>query len=438
MSRLVNGLCCCAAAWLLGVVPAQAGTVRVADGAISYTAAPGEANVVTVTPTGLTETGAPLSVGAGCTLANPTTATCTVASDAGVAADLGDGDDTLDGDGTSRPLSVRGGPGADTITGGLGADNLFGDEDADTLVGDESTSSVNNDDQEDDLLDGGPGADSMSGGDHADVFDQGPVLDGTDTINGGDGFDTVAYDARDTAVVVDLHALAGRGGQSGEDDVLVGVEDAYGGAGEDALTGSDADNVLVGGEGGDRIIGGPGFDVLDGEGGPDRLFARDSFIDRVECGAGDDRADVDAGADILRDCEAEPAPAPAHLILTSGQVAPFTPPALSVGVSARPGIRRGILRVRVSSAARAMLTATVQGTVGKRRVRMSAAGAADNRGTAWLSLRLTPSAWRHIRRTRRGVQLQLTVTGTRSGETATARATIRVFGTRVLPWPLRG
>lgn len=405
---------------------------------MSYTAAPGEANVVTVTPTGLTETGAPLSVGAGCTLANPTTATCSVVSDAGVSADLGDGDDTLDGDGTSWPLSVRGGPGADTLTGGLGADDLSGNEDADTLVGDENANPVNDDDQEDDLLDGGPGADSMFGGDRADVFDQGPVFDGTDTINGGAGFDTVAYDARSTAVVVDLLAVAGRGGQSGEDDVLLGVEDAYGGAGEDTLTGSDGDNVLAGGEGGDRIIGGPGFDVLAGEGGPDRVFARDNFIDRVECGAGDDRAEFDVSADIVRDCEVESAPAPAPLILTGPQATPFTPPALSVGVSARPGIRRGTLRVRVSSAARAMLTATVRGTVGKRRVHVSAAGPADNGGTAWLSLRLTPSAWRHIRRTRRGVPLQLTVTGARNGETATARATIRVFRTRVLPWPFRG
>lgn len=426
--------------WLAAAVPAQAGTAQVIGGAISYTAAPGEANVVTVTPTGLTETGAPLSVGAGCTLANPTTATCTVGSDAGMTADLGDGADTFDGDGTSRPLSVRGGPGADTITGGWSADDLFGDEGTDTLVGDESTSDpLTDQDWEDDLLDGGPGADTMWGGGQADVFDQGAAPDGADTINGQGGLDAVAYDERSAAVLVDLNAVAGTGGQSGEGDVLIGVEDAYGGAGDDTLTGSDADNVLAGGEGGDRIVGGPGEDVVAGDGGPDRVFARDSFMDLVECGTGDDRAEVDAGADTVRDCESDPPPAPAPpLLLISGQPAPYTPPALSVGVSGRPGIRRGILRVRVSGAARAMLTATVQGTVGTRRVRVSAAAVADNRGAAWLSLRLAPSAWRHIRRARRGVPLQLTVTAARDGETATARATIRVFRTRVLPWPLRG
>ena len=95
--------------------------------------------------------------------------------------------------------------------------------------------------------------------------------------------------------------LCGMGGN----DTLIGGADndvLMGGAGADVLFGGSGNDNLVGGSGRDTIAGGTGNDRLAGDGGVDRLrgnsgidviYARDGVADRVDGGAGLDRARLD-------------------------------------------------------------------------------------------------------------------------------------------------
>jgi Ca2+-binding RTX toxin-like protein len=95
-----------------------------------------------------------------------------------VGATKGEGDNVM-----SDIEVVIGGSGDDSITGSPKRDILRGGAGDDTLVGNDG----------DDLLVGGDGADVIKGGlgdDTIMVID----LNSTDTVDGGDGFDSVAYD----------------------------------------------------------------------------------------------------------------------------------------------------------------------------------------------------------------------------------------------------
>lgn len=86
-----------------------------------------------------------------------------------------------------------------------------------------------------------------------------------------------------------------------------GIEDAIGGAGDDAITGNRLANrldggrgedTINGGEGRDVLIGGHGNDSLSGHAGDDRLYGEDGG-DILLAGAGKDRLDGGKGADTL-------------------------------------------------------------------------------------------------------------------------------------------
>ncbi len=79
---------------------------------------------------------------------------------------------------------VAGGAGDDSITGSAKRDILKGNDGNDTLVGGDG----------DDLLVGGKGADVLRGGLGDDTI-HAIDLDSTDTVDGGDGFDSVTYDS---------------------------------------------------------------------------------------------------------------------------------------------------------------------------------------------------------------------------------------------------
>ena len=70
------------------------------------------------------------------------------------------------------------------------------------------------------------------------------------------------------------------------------------------LTGAPA-SVVYGGDGNDTIVGGPSTDRLYGDAGNDAIDARDGKSDVVDCGAGDDRAQLDA-IDTATNCETDP------------------------------------------------------------------------------------------------------------------------------------
>jgi predicted metalloprotease len=90
-------------------------------------------------------------------------------------------------------------------------------------------------------------------------------------------------------------ALTARGTPAA--DVLRGTASA------DELRGHAGDDVIRGGAEGDLLVGGSGRDVFGGGNGNDRIFARDSEVDRVTCGPGRDRVVADAQDRVAEDCE---------------------------------------------------------------------------------------------------------------------------------------
>jgi Ca2+-binding RTX toxin-like protein len=116
-----------------------------------------------------------------------------------------------------------------------------------------------------DHLFGGAGNDRVEGGADSDILD------------GGDGVDTADYRTSAAAVVVDLLAGTGSGGDAAGDTLLL-IENLAGSQFGDVLTGDDGVNRLQGfdgadqlrgGGGNDRLIGGLGADLLDGGAGTD-------------------------------------------------------------------------------------------------------------------------------------------------------------------------
>lgn len=79
---------------------------------------------------------------------------------------------------------------------------------------------------------------------------------------------------------------------------------AYGGAGDDALTGGNGADLLCGQAGGDTLLGGLGDDTLNGGGGDDRLLG-EAQNDRLNGGAGRDWLDGGAGDDLLSGADRE-------------------------------------------------------------------------------------------------------------------------------------
>ncbi len=86
--------------------------------------------------------------------------------------------------------------------------------------------------------------------------------------------------------------LAGKGGN----------DHIYGLGGNDTILGGAGDDWLYGGNGNDVINGGPGSDHIFGGAGSDTIYAQDGERDIIDCGAGQDRATVDA-FDVVKNCE---------------------------------------------------------------------------------------------------------------------------------------
>lgn len=123
-----------------------------------------------------------------------------------------------------------------------------------------------------------------------------------DLIKGRRGRDRIRARAGDDSV---------RGGR-GRDRVKAAAGDDVinGGRGRDRLKGGRGDDRLFAGRGGAVLIGGPGrdeFNMVDGsqEGGEgdDVIRARDDSADEINCGPGNDVAEVDRVEDGVFDCE---------------------------------------------------------------------------------------------------------------------------------------
>ena len=76
-----------------------------------------------------------------------------------------------------------------------------------------------------------------------------------------------------------------------------------GGEGNDTLLGGDGEDTLAGGGGDDRITGAAAKDAVDGGLGNDTLLVRDSAVDSVICGDGEDGGEADVEDVLPADCE---------------------------------------------------------------------------------------------------------------------------------------
>ncbi len=161
--------------------------------------------------------------------------------------------------------------GTDTIDGGAGNDVIYGD---DTLLGNDTAGDGN-------TLIGGAGYDTLYGGLGNDIMygdDVGNTVstqcddtfvaiaanDGSDTMDGGQGRDTVDYSAISAAikVVMNSSAAATVTVVGGDNDTIVNIENFIGGSGNDTIVGSAVANYINGGAGDDTLMGGAGDDTL--------------------------------------------------------------------------------------------------------------------------------------------------------------------------------
>src|SRR3954454_9984698 len=123
---------------LAAASPAQASSVSVSGSTLSFAAADGEANDVTVTLSGgayvVADVGATLSPGT-CTPLSPNSASCTATGITALSLDARDRDDRITVVGATVPVTLLGAEGDDQLAGGDGADTISGGAGADRLDG---------------------------------------------------------------------------------------------------------------------------------------------------------------------------------------------------------------------------------------------------------------------------------------------------------------
>ena len=180
-------------------------------------------------------------------------------------------------------MELQGAQGADSLTGGADSDTIYGYGGNDTLKGGAG----------DDVLAGNDGNDILQGGDGDDYILGGA---GNDTIDGGAGNDWAAYEDAAAGVKIDLTLTATQNTVGAGTDKLTSIENVYGSAFNDTLTGNAEANMLVGGAGNDTVSGGKGDDTLWGSAGNDTLDGGDGD-DYMVGGAGDDIIKGGAGWD---------------------------------------------------------------------------------------------------------------------------------------------
>jgi Ca2+-binding RTX toxin-like protein len=287
--------------------------------AVRYLADAGESNRVTVTaaPDGsfalvITDPGATIEVGPGCTSLAANRARCSFLEGT-LEVELADGDDSLSLlDADAFQASFSGGGGDDVITGEgpEGIEYLFGGPGNDRLFGREG----------DDVLDGGLGADRLSGGSSEACGTAGICHPNIDTVTYARRTRDISVDTDGVAddgemgegdlVRSDIEAIIGGSG----DDVLVGtttvtgfVEERRfrvgthlgGRGGNDVLRGGRSGNALFGGQGNDILRGGRGGDLLKGASGNDRLVGG-RHRDGLRGGQGNDVLGGGGGQDVMR------------------------------------------------------------------------------------------------------------------------------------------
>lgn len=224
--------------------PEPATTARVEAGRLVVTGAPARASRLTITGTTISDAGT-MRAGSGCTRLSAARVQCAQVEK--IVIYLGSRDDTVLYD-SAVPTEQHGGDGNDSLHGGSGADVLQGGEGDDTMTG-------------------GTGADQLYGGDGDDVLDEPNNDAGGNFLSGGYGNDKIdgaKPNMRDRADFSDhtegmtIDLAAGTASRPGEFDEVKNVQDVYGTAGDDTLTGNVWPNRMNGMQGVDTCTAGPG------------------------------------------------------------------------------------------------------------------------------------------------------------------------------------
>jgi Ca2+-binding RTX toxin-like protein len=161
------------------------------------------------------------------------------------------------------------------------------------IHGTEGRNSLHGTDQDDFIL-GYGGNDTLMGRQGRDMLSGGA---GADHLDGGLGRDAASYGNADSAVSVSLESNFGQWGDA-QGDTFTSIEDIFGSAFNDLLTGNGADNFIHAGDGDDYLNGRAGKDELNGGNGNDWLFGGDG-ADELIGGAGNDTLAAEGAADIL-------------------------------------------------------------------------------------------------------------------------------------------
>ncbi len=182
-----------------------------------------------------------------------------------------DDDDVICGSWTDN--EIRAGGGDDTVYGGDGRDKMIGGDGDDTMYGEGG--------QDHFYIWEQAGANKWIGGAGNDII-YFRREDSTLTIGDTGTYNTLTNnsDTVSIAITFDLSSGSFDGGSLSDTGTFTfeGIEDVFGGLGNDNITGDDEDNYLDGDEGDDTLTGGAGDDHFYGSTG----------VDTITGGAGDD------------------------------------------------------------------------------------------------------------------------------------------------------
>jgi len=169
----------------------------------------------------------------------------------------------------SRPTTMNGGLGNDTLDGGTVDDTINGDDGSDIIRMYTGGGTAN----------GGPGDDRFE---HL----EGPAL-----FIGGPGTDVAHIDTTGPWNIT-LDGVANDGPANANIDTTVENVNGHNIEG-DTITGSAVANVINGNGGNDTLDGKGGADTVNGGEGTDTIEARDGVADTINCGDGNDTANTD-------------------------------------------------------------------------------------------------------------------------------------------------
>jgi hypothetical protein len=351
-ARAIIGVCC-AGLLLLPAAADAAGTVTITETRVTFQAAAGIANDVTMTATqgSIVFTDAAdviTEAEAACEGTGTNTVTCTSPDFTEGIARPGDMNDRVQASGSLR-LTVEAGAGDDELTVSSSPDSpqtrVLGEDGNDRIATGDGNDSVQAGDGTDSVVTGG-GDDIANAGDgNGDSVDLGPgndllgvrVTDGGDNFTGGPGRDSMSISfmsdqtpPADTAVdltagTVNATGEAGTTATEFEDvDLFV----------QASVTGTPGSNSIGTFTGADLVDPGAGQDFVTLGAGDDRALTRDGSPDSVLCGSGVDSAEVDQ-LDFTVGCE-------------TVSVAQVRPAAIELG---SPGCAIAAMRARITRAA---------------------------------------------------------------------------------------